>query len=231
MKIPAYRLHRASGQAVVTIRGCDHYLGVHGGLASREKYRRIISEFLASGQAPSRDDDEPITVAEAMVAYIRHVDSYYVDPDGKPTNQTLIIRLALKVVRAQYGDTPARDFGPLSLKACRAEFIRQSLANVAADVARQILIDNVSAAPAARATSRRMLAAARTDFSRFRSRHNPCKWPNAFMGSFENSRLQTTCHPLQGATPWKWNLFKTCSSKNSKTFTAPKTRSLRPGRR
>jgi integrase len=86
-----------------------------------------VAEYLTSGRAPSRDDDEPITVSEAMVPYIAHVHRFYIGQDGKPTNQTLMIRLSLKVLRRLYGDTPARDFGPLALKACRAEFIRQGL--------------------------------------------------------------------------------------------------------
>ena len=33
--VPKYRKHRASGQAIVTIHGRDHYLGPHGTKASR----------------------------------------------------------------------------------------------------------------------------------------------------------------------------------------------------
>jgi hypothetical protein len=33
--LPKYRRHRASGQAIVTISGVDHYLGPHGTNASR----------------------------------------------------------------------------------------------------------------------------------------------------------------------------------------------------
>lgn len=32
-RIPSYRLHKASGQAVVTLDGRDHYLGVHDSAA------------------------------------------------------------------------------------------------------------------------------------------------------------------------------------------------------
>ena len=40
---PSYRKH-VSGQAVVTIRGVDHYLGRHGSAESKIKYRRLLAE-------------------------------------------------------------------------------------------------------------------------------------------------------------------------------------------
>jgi hypothetical protein len=42
--IPSYRLHRASGQAVVTLNGVDHYLGLHGTETSRREYDRVTAE-------------------------------------------------------------------------------------------------------------------------------------------------------------------------------------------
>src|SRR5580765_3181133 len=49
--IPAYGLHRATGQARVIIHGRNVYLGRHGSPASWEKYRRLIADYLASGGA------------------------------------------------------------------------------------------------------------------------------------------------------------------------------------
>ena len=45
--VPKYRLHRASGQAVVTIQGRDFYLGPWKSKASRVEYDRLIGEWLA----------------------------------------------------------------------------------------------------------------------------------------------------------------------------------------
>ena len=47
--VPKYRLHRASGQAVVTVAGHDHYLGPWKSLASRLEYDRRIGEWIAAG--------------------------------------------------------------------------------------------------------------------------------------------------------------------------------------
>ena len=47
---PKYRHHRASGQAVVTIAGKDHYLGPWKSKASTVEYDRLIGEWLAAGR-------------------------------------------------------------------------------------------------------------------------------------------------------------------------------------
>ncbi len=48
--VPKYRKHKASGQAVVTIGGVDHYLGPHGTKASKNEYDRVIAEWMANGR-------------------------------------------------------------------------------------------------------------------------------------------------------------------------------------
>lgn len=52
LRVPRYRLHRASDQAVVTICGRDTYLGAHGSPESRAEYERVIGEFIASRGVP-----------------------------------------------------------------------------------------------------------------------------------------------------------------------------------
>lgn len=43
MRVPSYRLHKPSGQAVVTVKGKDHYLGLYNSLESRAKYESIVT--------------------------------------------------------------------------------------------------------------------------------------------------------------------------------------------
>ena len=43
---PKYGHHRASGQAVVTIDGHDHYLGQYGSRASKDEHDRLIGQWL-----------------------------------------------------------------------------------------------------------------------------------------------------------------------------------------
>ncbi len=48
--VPKHRLHRASGQAVVTIAGRDTYLGPWKSAASRLEYEGLIGEWVAVGR-------------------------------------------------------------------------------------------------------------------------------------------------------------------------------------
>ena len=47
--IPAYSLHKTTGQARVRIDGRDHYLGKFGAPESRRKYARLIGEHFRPG--------------------------------------------------------------------------------------------------------------------------------------------------------------------------------------
>jgi integrase len=47
----------------------------------------------------------------------------YYRKDDKPTDEVRMITSALKIVRKLYGRIPAREFGPLALKACREAMI------------------------------------------------------------------------------------------------------------
>jgi hypothetical protein len=50
VRTPSYRLHKPSGQAVVTIAGKDFYLGRFGDPASKAEYDRLIAEWLTNGR-------------------------------------------------------------------------------------------------------------------------------------------------------------------------------------
>src|SRR3954447_1664314 len=96
---PSYRLHRPTGQAVVTLGGRDIYLGRHGTPESRAEYDRRVGEWLAGGRRPVRPTDpDPagdLTVAELLLAYLEHADGYYVKA-GRPTGESEHIRRAIR---------------------------------------------------------------------------------------------------------------------------------------
>ncbi len=46
VKLPAYRHHKGSGQAIVQIGGIRHYLGKFGSEKSQERYRRLAAELM-----------------------------------------------------------------------------------------------------------------------------------------------------------------------------------------
>jgi integrase len=119
-----YRKHKATGQAVVTLNGKDLYLGRYGTAGSKAEYDRVISEWLAAGrQLPQQGGY--LTVNEIMVAYMGHAKKYYRKPDGQPTRQLELVRLAFRPLKQLYGRTLAADFGPLALKAVRQRMINQ----------------------------------------------------------------------------------------------------------
>ena len=48
--IPSYRHYKPKDLAVVRIDGHDRYLGKYNSLESREKYDRLIAEWLGNGR-------------------------------------------------------------------------------------------------------------------------------------------------------------------------------------
>src|SRR5208337_3434173 len=123
-KPPSYRLHKASGQAVVTIDRKDHYLGVHGTPDSRLYYERLISAWMQGDAVPARkpESSNDITVAEVCIQYLRWAEGYYVK-DGKPTTELGNVKRAIKALRESYPSLPAKEFSPLKLKTVRQRFI------------------------------------------------------------------------------------------------------------
>ena len=120
LRVPSYRRHKPTGQAVVTINGRDLYLGKWNSAASRAEYDRLIAEFLANGRRLQSDADG--TVVEVLNAYRKFAEDYY-RKGGRVTSEYGAIKDALKLVRELYGRTTANEFGPLALKAVRQRMI------------------------------------------------------------------------------------------------------------
>src|SRR5262245_32498561 len=98
-RTPKYRLHRPSGQAVVTLEGHDFYLGPHGTASSRREYDRLIAEWLGNGRRLPGGEAEPsITIVELMAAYVRFAKSYYVK-NGNPTSEQASIKQAIRPLK------------------------------------------------------------------------------------------------------------------------------------
>lgn len=127
-KPPSYRLHKPTGQGVVTLNGKDFYLGLHGTPDSREAYDRRIAEWYASGRQaiaiPAARKREAVTVNTVVAAFVAHAEGYYVDAAGHPTSELACCRQAIRPLQRLYGQTSACNFGPLALKAVRQEMIR-----------------------------------------------------------------------------------------------------------
>ncbi len=129
LRIPSYRRHKPSWQAVVSVGGRDIYLGKWNSAASRAEYNRIIAEWSAHGgtlPAPSNDR----TVGELLAAFLAHALRYHRRPDGKPSTELASYKQAMRHVKALYSRVPIADFGPMALKAVRQRLVEAGLARV-----------------------------------------------------------------------------------------------------
>ena len=121
--LPKYRKHKATGRAIVTLSGTDHYLGPHGTKASKLEYDRLIGEWLANGRRmPTVSIETPISILELCAEYLRFCKTYYVKR-GKPTGEQAGVRAAMRFLRKNYAKTFAQDFGLLALEAVREQMI------------------------------------------------------------------------------------------------------------
>jgi integrase len=125
-RIPSYRLHRQSGQAVVTLTDAatgqrkDHLLGRYNTSASKEEYKRVVLEWEVNGRRlPDAAAATCLSVAELIVRYWQHVLGYYRHADGTPTGEVQAMLYSLRPLNHLHGPTAAAEFGPSALKAVR----------------------------------------------------------------------------------------------------------------
>lgn len=121
---PAFRLHKATGQAFVELGGRRIYLGKHDLPEAREKYHRMISEWLAGGRELPVAQDR-IAVIEVVDRFWSHAKGYYRTHEGAPSKTLANFKVILKELKDLYGLTMATSFGPRALKALRERFIKK----------------------------------------------------------------------------------------------------------
>ena len=121
-RLPKYRKH-ASGQAFITLDGCDIYLGPHGTKASRQEYDQVVAEWIANGRSlPGSSTKAGLSVNQLALRYLKFASSYYCK-NGKPTDSVAGAKVALRFLCKSHGRTAACDFGPLALAAIRNTMI------------------------------------------------------------------------------------------------------------
>ncbi len=75
-QVPSYRLHKRSGQAVVTLGGRNILLGTHESAASKAKYR-VTRNGLPPKASRKRGTGDGLTVVEVVLAFWRYAKAYY----------------------------------------------------------------------------------------------------------------------------------------------------------
>lgn len=119
--LPKYRKH-ASGQAVVTLGGKDTYLGKAGSKASKEKYARVVAEWVASDRPATIVSPAEITVTEVCAAFLRFAKKHYVKR-GEVTSEVAGYKVLFGHLKELYGNTNAANFGPKQMKAIRTRMV------------------------------------------------------------------------------------------------------------
>ncbi len=119
-RVPRLCKH-SSGQGFLTIEGRQVYLGPFDDPATKERYDRLIAEWLANGRRLPLEITSPnptgITILQLVDAYRPWVKARYASSEAG------VIAIAMRVVRELYGATQALDFGPNRLRAVRAVMI------------------------------------------------------------------------------------------------------------
>lgn len=128
LRPPAYRHHKPSGRAVVSIDRVDHYLGEYGSTESRLRYNQLIDAWLRGEAAPARAGDG-LTVGQLCGRYLEHAATLY-RKHGKPTTELGNVKRAIKGLCECFPVLPAAEFSPKKLKTVRQRFIADGLALV-----------------------------------------------------------------------------------------------------
>jgi len=122
---PSYRLHKSSGQSVVTLtdattgRRKDFLLGQHDTQASRVEYARVLSEWEARGRRLDEPGPVDYTIAELLVCFLRYAETYY----GKKSKEYDHFEMTTIPLAATYPHKLAKDFRPADLKVVRQRMI------------------------------------------------------------------------------------------------------------
>ena len=129
-QLPSYRLHKHSGQAVVTLPDAvtgkrkDRLLGPHGTAQSRKEYGRVIAAWEARGRRLDSAGPTDLTVAELMVRFLTHAEGYCRDPEtGRPSKEYDEFDRTTVPLTDTFPHRQADNFGPAQLKVVRDRMI------------------------------------------------------------------------------------------------------------
>ena len=135
---PKYRLHKPSGQAIVTLGGRDIYLGPFGASESKQKYHRHLAEWQAHGTVPERPADaaKKAHVPAARMQRVKDVLAGYwlerkrIASAMEPLRRKKTlgrVKYSFRPVRRLYGNLPVAEFTPACLVTVREAMVKDGL--------------------------------------------------------------------------------------------------------
>ncbi len=131
--IPAYRKHKQTGRAAVSIYRTDGSRtevilpGKYGSAESKQEYERLLAQLRGNaGRLPDNQSKAPdLTIAELIARFMEdRVATYYVNPATKePTGEQENFASAMRPLNRLFGSLPVADFGPQRLVTVRHSMI------------------------------------------------------------------------------------------------------------
>lgn len=121
-RLPAYCLHKPSGQAFVRIRRRFYYLGPYDSPESRERWSELVEQRVLRADESSVE----MLLSELVLLYLAHAKRYY-RKNGHPTSEVGAVEAACRFLMP-YRHRRAMDFGPRTLKAVREDMVAAGLA-------------------------------------------------------------------------------------------------------
>lgn len=120
--VPAYRLHKGSGQAVCYIGRREHYLGPYDSPESRQRYAELLTQ-LAKGLSvepakPARSEPDAVTLGFVMLRYATEKLPTYSKAEQFCQSG------AIRITRKLFGAVPVAEFGPLKLRVVRDAMLK-----------------------------------------------------------------------------------------------------------
>ena len=129
-KLPSYRLHKSTGQAVVTLGKKDYYCGKFGTDESIAEYEQLLARWLMRNYKPAppveveteqqEQQPENITVADAAKRYREHVASC------RSKVEQAHVKGMLKAVEKLYSHKRTANIGPAQLRRIRRLMLSQN---------------------------------------------------------------------------------------------------------
>jgi integrase len=117
----------SSGQAFVRVDGANRYLGRWGSAEARAAYREFARQWKPAPPKQAAPAMDRVMVVEVLAAYVEHATKVY------PPQTLAMYRVPVKLTREMFGDTPAKDFGPLKLEKVREAFVGRGMSRSVAN--------------------------------------------------------------------------------------------------